>query len=116
MNIIGCNEKNDKSLKNTLVVYSLYYDRTLSDLINSYENKHKEIKIEYKIGITESEEGASSTEEEAIKLLNTEMMSGNCPDIIVLDNLNTENYIKKNLLDDMKDIISKNEEDFFRMY
>ena len=110
-NAIGCSGKDKKDSKNTLVVYSLYNDRTVADLINSYRNKN--IKIEYKIGITESEDGRSSTEEEAIKLLNTEMMSGNSPDIIILDNLNTDNYVKKDLLDDIKDVISKNKEDIF---
>lgn len=100
------NDGNVKNEKRTLTIYSLYEDRGIKQAISMYENKHKDIDINYEIGCMEL------SEEEALKTLNTELIAGNGPDIIIFDGIDSENYIEKDMLVDLGDIVLNNDDLF----
>lgn len=83
-----------------LTVYSLHEDLNLKQNIVKYQKEHSDVYIDYKIGI--DIDGISV--DDAIKTLNTDIMAGNGPDIICLDDLPEESYIDKGLLVDISDI------------
>lgn len=104
-------EKGKKNLKiKKLNIYSLQENQVLEQWINYYENHNKDIKINYDYceGMTDAEIN------DAIKTLNSEIISGKGPDILVLDGLPTKSYIDKGLLIDESDIVNNlNNEEFF---
>lgn len=97
-------EEASVSLDKELKIYSLLSNKGIEDAVTKYKNQHPDIQVTYESGLDGS---GRVTEMDAIKKLNTEIMAGNGPDVIVLDNLPVESYIKEGLLEDMSDIISE---------
>ena len=58
--------------------------------------------VNLQIGMTE-EDGV--TAEDAVKALNTELLAGNVPDVLVLDGLPTDSYIEKGILADISEAV-----------
>ena len=86
-----------------LKVYSLKENDTIRQAISLYQINYPEIAVEYEIGM---EEGGSVTREDAIKSLNTKIMAGEGPDVLILDDMPLDSYIEKGLLMDLSDILS----------
>lgn len=78
-----------------LKVYSLRDNNTIRQTINLYQSVHPEYYIEYEIGI---EDGASITRDDALKNLNTRIMAGEGPDILIMDNMPIDAYLEKGIL------------------
>ena len=95
----------DSKQDKELTVYSLYEDFYLKKNIVKYQKEHPDVYINYKIGIdvNGSDENIISVDD-AIKTLNTEIMTGEGPDIICLDELPEDSYRDKGLLLDISDI------------
>lgn len=92
----------------TVKAYSLTENNTLRQAISIYQMEHPEVYVEYEIGI---EENSSVTKEDAIKKLNTKVMAGNGPDVLILDDLPMDSYIEKGLLADLSPLIDSLTED-----
>ncbi len=84
-----------------MTVYSLYEDYTIRQAVSLYQKGHPEVYVKYEIGLTGSE---GATSEDAIKNLNTRMLAGNGPDVLVLDNLPEKSYEEKGILKDLSGI------------
>lgn len=89
--------------ENQLVIYSLTENYSIRQAISSYAKEHPDTYVKYEVGLT-YEDGV--TQSDAIKTLNTEIMAGNGPDVIILDGLSAESYIEKGLLEDISDVIN----------
>ncbi|MBD5477588.1 MAG: hypothetical protein HDR17_16690, partial [Lachnospiraceae bacterium] len=85
-----------------LKVYSLQNNDTIRQAISLYQIKNPEVWVEYEIGM---EDGVSVTRDDVLKKLNTKIMAGDGPDILVLDNMPLDSYIEKGLLLDMGPIL-----------
>ena len=93
-----CYKKDNRSsekTKKTLKIYSLRDDEGVQKLADYYQKKNKDIKVEVIVGLQESD---SKNLDDAIKKLNTSMLGGDGPDIVFLDGLNVDTYIKNNML------------------
>lgn len=101
----------NKTKNKEVKIYSLYENNTIEQAIGRYKRTYNDIDFKYEVGIEDS----SISENDAIKKLNTELMSGNGPDIVLLDGLNEEQYISSGLLKDISSIIndSSNNEEYF---
>lgn len=93
-----------------ITIYSLYENNSIKKYGARYQNDNPNIVINYEVGITE---GSGQTENDAIKTLNTELMSDNAPDILILDGLSSQNLIKKGMLEDITDIVNNKKESLF---
>lgn len=95
-----------------LKVYSLNENDTVRQAISLYQTANPEVYMEYEIGI---EEGSSVTREDALKSLNTKVMAGEGPDVLILDNMPLDSYIEKGLLLDLTSFIGSlgGEEELF---
>lgn len=87
-----------------LTVYSLREDEDLRQAVSLYQSKHPDTYVSYEVGM---EEGGSVTREDAAKKLNTEIMAGNGPDLLVLDDLPFQSYVSKGLLLDLTDYLAQ---------
>lgn len=102
--LAGCSS-NDNISNKKLTVYSLYPSEDIEQNIIRFQNTNKSIKVKYEIGV---EDKSKVSKSDAINKLNSELMSGNGPDIILLDGISKDYYVKKGLLYDMSPIINKN--------
>lgn len=100
----------------TLKLYSLEESYDLRTAISLYQVSHPDVFVEYEIGMAE---GSGITREDALKKLNTEIMAGEGPDLLMLDKLPMDSYIEKGLLLDLSGTIeglSKEEELFENLF
>lgn len=89
--------------ENKLTVYSLTENDAVRTAINLYQNENPDTYISYEIGMT-GEDGM--TREDAIRSLNTALLSKEGPDILILDGLPLESYVEKGILMDLSDRIN----------
>lgn len=87
-----------------LTVYSLQENKDIRQAVSLYQAKHLDTFVSYEVGM---EEDGSVTREDAIKKLNTEVMAGNGPDLIVMDDLPLQSYVSKGLLLDITDYLAQ---------
>lgn len=80
-----------------LVVYSLKENRAVKKIISDFQASHPEVYVQYEVGM---EDTAVKEEADAINRLNTELMAGNGPDVLVLNGLPWESYQEKEILGD----------------
>lgn len=99
----------DKKIKKkyNIKVYSLYQNLYLNNIIREYTSKNPDTSVELEIGIDAEDE--NTTPSDAIKKLNTEMLAGNGPDVIMVDGLAINKLIKQNMLVDMTSLREKME-------
>lgn len=79
--------------------YSLEENNTLRKAINLYQGGHPEVYVEYEIGMGENN---SVTKEDALKKLNTQIMAGEGPDLLILDGMPIDSYAEKGVLLDLE--------------
>lgn len=91
-----------------LEVYSLEDKATIRQAINLYQAANPSVYVQYVIGL---EQAGSATREDAIKNLNTRIMAGEGPDVLILDNLPVDSYREKGLLMDIGPILDGLEKD-----
>lgn len=92
--------------ENKITLYSLYNNEALSEAISYFNSKNKDTYIKLDVGL-ENEINTEAEATEELKNLNTKIMSDNGPDIICLDGINTEDYIDKSILEDISDVVGK---------
>lgn len=88
----------------TLVAYSLTESDVLRQAITRYQEANPDVYVEYRVGLSED---GGATKEDAIKKLNTEIMAGKGPDLLILDGLPTESYKEKGVLLDISPYLAE---------
>lgn len=86
-----------------ITVYGLNEDDLVRQTISAYQTQYPDMYIEYQIGMDEG----GITREDALKKLNTQLLSGSGPDVIMLDGMNIETYAEKGVLMDLTDLVNK---------
>lgn len=86
-----------------LSVYSLQENRTVAQAVYEFQNAHPEVKVEYQFAAGDGE----SPTADAIRTLNAELLSGSGADVLILDGLPLESYMKKGVLADMSKLVGK---------
>ncbi len=90
--------------EHVLNIYSLEEDDAVRLAIAVYQASQHDVFVNYKVGMTED---GSVTREDALKKLNTEIMAGTGPDLIVMDGLPFNSYVEKGLLLDLTDYFAE---------
>lgn len=86
-----------------LVLYSLNDSDTARQAIAAFQTANPGVFIEYEVAL----EDDAVTREDALKSLNTRLMSGEGPDVLILDDMPIETYEEKGVLLDISDIIDE---------
>ena len=81
-----------------LKVWGLEDKTAIRQAIDLYQKAHPEIYVEYEVGL---EKESVLTREDVIKNLNTRLMAGEGPDVLILDNMPADSYIEKGILMDI---------------
>lgn len=84
--------------KEIISIFSLKNSNVVQNAIRKWRIQFPEIAIEFTIGMDGSHR---LSKDDVIKQLNTKLLSGEGPDIIILDGLATESMIEKGFLQDM---------------
>lgn len=85
-----------------LIIYSLNQNDTVRQAVSLYQAANPEVYVQYEVGI---DENSSVTKEDALKSLNTKIMAGDGPDVLILDNMPVDAYVDKGLLMDLKPVL-----------
>jgi ABC-type glycerol-3-phosphate transport system substrate-binding protein len=89
---------------NTLTVFSLHESKTVRAAIIAYQQKHSSVKINYEVALEDN--AGSQTAQDVIKTLNTEILTGKGPDVLILDGLPIDSYIQKGMLEDLTPLVT----------
>lgn len=81
-------------------IYMLEENITVRQAAAEYQRQNPEVFINLQIGM---KDGAGMTKTDAIRTLNTELLAGKGPDLLILDGLPVQSYIDKGVLMDMSD-------------
>ena len=87
-------------------IYSLEDNSSVRQAVTSFKKSHTDIYVRYETG---TGNGDGVTKEDAVKQLNTRILSGEGPDVIILDGLPVESYIGKGMLADLSEMIDAQE-------
>lgn len=83
-----------------ITLYMLEDSMTIRQAIAEYQRQNQEVVINIQVGI---EKGDSITKTDAIRTLNTQLLAGKGPDILLLDGLPMKSYMDKGVLLDMSE-------------
>lgn len=85
--------------ENIVSVYSLEEQDAVRQAIAQFQTENPDVFVRYEVGLSGTDAKAS---EDAIKKLNTELMAGKGPDVIIMDGLPVNSYVEKGILKDLK--------------
>ena len=88
--------------ENELKVYALRDSQTIRQAISGFQAANPDYYVSLDTGLSGDD---SITAEDAIKTLNTNIMSGKGPDVIITDGLPQDAYIEKGVLADLSDVV-----------
>lgn len=82
----------------SLKVYSLTEQSEVRQAIAQFQTANPDVFVEYEVGMEGMD---AATREDAVKNLNTRIMAGQGPDVLILDNLPIDSYVEKGMLLDL---------------
>ena len=85
----------------TLEVFSLNDSTTVRMAIGAFQRKNPNVRVHLEVGL---EEGGSATTEDVVRALNTSLIAGKGPDVLILDGLPIQSYIEKGVLKDITNL------------
>ena len=94
------NKEMPVSAENTLTVYSLKENKTVEQAISLFQTQNPDIRVDYSFAVGQYEKPNSDD----IRSLNTELLNGEGPDVLILDRLPVDSYIEKGVLMDMNSL------------
>lgn len=89
---------------NEVTVYSLNDNTTIRQEISLFQKANPDTFAMYEAGMSENN---GQSPEDAIKTLNTEIMAGKGPDVMIMNDLPIDSYIDKGLLTDLSDVLGE---------
>ncbi|MBO5522502.1 MAG: hypothetical protein J5986_02310 [Roseburia sp.] len=87
-----------------LKVYALEDSSFLRQVISAYQKEHQDVYVNLQIGLSGDD---GMTAEDAVRALNTDILAGSGPDVLILDGLPAEKYIEKGMLADISPVIEE---------
>ncbi|WRS28828.1 extracellular solute-binding protein [Oscillospiraceae bacterium MB08-C2-2] len=87
-----------------LSVYSLEDNQTIRQAMGVFQLANPDVRVDYQVGITGSD---GITPADALRSLSTQILAGKGPDVLVLDGIPVESYVKRGVLADLKDVVSE---------
>lgn len=85
-----------------LTIFSLRDNNTIRQAVSEFQVANPNVKIDFQ-PVLNGENSAGA--EDYIRTLNTEILAGNGPDILILDGMSEASYIEKGILEDVTDEI-----------
>lgn len=89
-----------------LSIWTLNENSALRSAIYLFQKNHPEAAINLEVAL---DKNSAQTAEDAIKNLNTRILAGDGPDLVVLDGVPAESYAKKGLLKELSSLVNTEE-------
>lgn len=93
----------------TLHVWSLRDSATARAAVNLFRQEHPEVDVTFTVAIPDGAQDKAAARNDALTQLNTELLAGEGPDLLLLDDVGYETYMKKGLLADLSDVLPLSE-------
>ncbi len=87
-----------------LTVYSLMENQQIRQAIVGFQKKYPDTYINYQTGMS-GEDGV--TVADALRTLNTDILAGNGPDVLLLDGMSVETYASQGVLMDLSEVVAE---------
>lgn len=87
-----------------ITVYSLEDNYELRTAITKFQKANPDTFVNYEVGLTDTD---AVTKDDAIKVLNINIMAGEGPDVLLLEGMPVEAYMEKGLLADITDVVNE---------
>lgn len=87
-----------------LTVYALDESNVMRKAVTSFRKKHPDIYVKLEFGLS-GDDGV--TLEDALNVLNTNILAKKGPDVLILDGMPLESYIEKGILADLSDVVAE---------
>lgn len=87
----------------SISVYALRDNETVRQAIGEFQRMHPDYKVDFQYGLSGD---AAPSVSDLTRTLNTELLGGKGPDILLLDGLPVESYIEKGVLLDMGSVLN----------
>ena len=87
-----------------LRMFTLEDSSGLRQAIALYQKNNPDVYVHLEVGLTG---GDGKTAEDAIRALNTDLLAGNGPDLLVLDGMPVDSYMEKGMLLDVHDVVDE---------
>ena len=85
-----------------LTIAALDDNATIRQAIGEFQRRNPNVRVNYRVGL---DGGSAATAEEVIRALNTELVAGKGPDLLLLDGLNVDSYVEKGVLSDLSGLV-----------
>lgn len=105
----GSRNQEKRAAKDELRIYSLK-PNTIRYAATFFQEEYPELEVIYETGYT-GEDGVTLSD--AVRTLNTELIAGEGPDILILDGLPQDSFCEKGILEDLTDIVEPEKENYF---
>lgn len=90
-------------MEHQIEVYALEDSKTVRQAISVFRKEYPDTFVKFEIGM-DTDSGVQKSD--AITALNTKLLAGEGPDVLILDGLPMEQYQEKGILEDMSDIVA----------
>ncbi|MEA5047168.1 MAG: hypothetical protein VB034_01035 [Eubacteriales bacterium] len=90
-----------------ITVFSLKENETVQQAVVAFNRMRSDVAVEYTVAMKQD---AGATAQDYIKALNTELLAGKGPDVLILDGLPVDSYIEKGVLADIGSVLDGAEE------
>lgn len=90
-----------------LTIYSLHQDDAITQAAVMFQKEHPDTFVNYQVGLSGTD---GVTASDALRTLNTDILAGNGPDILVLDGMSVDTYAEQGLLTDLAPILKEVDE------
>ncbi|MDO4323921.1 MAG: extracellular solute-binding protein [Lachnospiraceae bacterium] len=87
-----------------LTVYSLRENDSIRQAAVLFQKKYPDVYVNYKTGMSGTD---GVTASDALRTLNTDILAGNGPDVLILDEMSVETYAKQGLLMDLSSVVAE---------
>lgn len=82
----------------TLTVWMLNDTAQMREMLNTYQNINPDVQLQIEIGVPDYD----TTVTDALKKLNTRLLGGEGPDVLILDDVNVQPYMEAGVLAELK--------------
>lgn len=99
-------DKNATAPAETLTVWSLEENPTIRQAILAFREEHPEIRVDYQVPDLEE---SGKTLNDVLTSLNTKLLAGEGPDVLILDGIGYAGYAEKGVLADLTELYQENQ-------
>lgn len=87
-----------------LTIFALNDNPTVRQTIGEFQRRNPNVRVNFRVALGDD---SAATVEDVIRALNTEILGGKGPDILLLDGLPVDSYIEKGVLADLSALVEK---------